>query len=854
MNSFDDSDLVVRLGCYKVGSDQQVLRERSLVSGKNLFRFRWMIAHANADQDQPAIADLYVPGKDDEFVVSFDPPLAGPVLIIPQKDHTIQTSEKIARITVVKNVAGASYALTLGTLPEGVRPKGWPTAPVEIHADASGDLKSTADGLVAALNTPDMRTGAPRPWTAFKVSDVGIEFRLRDPTQFPDAHLSQLLGEMSVDNASDPADIIAVIPNDKVFDPSQRLAPAQDRSLGEFLDGCKDVDGSAVIDRAAVKLRKLLSSIPNLDGNALHRFCEAFVRGLYVKFTREISLEDLLRDSRSGKAAAFASWFDTHIENCAADLQIRNWDDATRRDFKTALTQASRIVIREIDEAIQGKNAVALAMAMGSVTPYQTRSGVASHAALPELCGMEFEFDATPFVDGARYKRTTVTIRWNRPGHAPLQFGLYPPNGNQDCFNGAAGPATDLPKPELLEDGFFIAQPDKADKRPVFKSTSGDGLISVRITNTSPRSYWPAFFVYLSDDSAPPSLTTALASEWFSRLSAVDPARQPVEIPLPPPATSPRKMLPVHWQTMLSSDRWTPAGPGNRTAVKPKYVWLFARSVAGGWLPPIAVNRSTDSPFGLKLPPSLSGLAPNQIPRLSTGTPEAPRLKRPEIIVRTGQDGKLYLDVVVNAVASTDTDPGYYEKYGIDRLHMLVFRRPGDLPKDGISTRHSALRSRSSDVQDDFAYYQSTGWYKALLVSGWFPLPDIYVYPNPAPSASELTLSYPTVAVPGWKYLAVIVAKRSQDLCYQVPRTAQESGTVDDNSYFPAVGYVPDGVLLKADTPQAWRYLASGYDPGSVVPPQFDKAIRFEYSQPAVTVECYLPSQETDDVVNLISI
>jgi hypothetical protein len=835
---------VVRLGCYQVGQSEQVLRAgaKSLFAGDNLFRLRWAIVRDGADCCHPALDDFQSPTPDDEFTISFTPPRIGPYVVGPKNKTYLDTSEKIPRVKL-NFAAGAQYGLTISAPPSGVCPQYWPSAAVTISVAALADLETTRQSLISALNAWPPAVGEKKYWKAVQQGASGIEFRLADAIPVGSVAISDALEEMPIANASNPASVIEIFVTDPEH-PERRIA-TQKGSVEAFLKGCGQVEQSAVVSRAVEALSRVLragltrtrTEHPLL--NDLERFSGELAAALYERFMRETSLDDLLRDSRKQKAGEFSTWFD---ETTARYLNRSAWTPEDQGVFLRALVEAVREAIRLIDEAKQGKSVVALSLAMGtSVANYRAIDAPADYTSLAELCGLELEVDASPFAQaplpGKRYERVTAQIEWKRGGVDQGTWGMYP-QSDRDCFNDASGPLTALPTVKFVEDGLFVLQPD--DTEPVFKASVGDGLLSISIDNASPQSFWTAFFISLTDTSTPPDVGSIISSN-TPVLSTFDPTQQVVASPMP---VGTRTFGPIHWQQFVPE--FDPLRPGKK---RTKFIWFCARSAAGGWLPPIPVLRDASSPFGLKLPPSLS-LGPNEVAALSAGTPAPPSFGANRDFFWEQEATEIYtLSVIVDFSGSKEV-PNYYDLYGINEFQMLVFRRPGDLPKD-LDQNLTFVRG-SSRIDTDFAYYQATGWFNTLLDGGWYPLPDVSSYLDP--TGDLVTLKYQTTGgapipvAPGWKYIVVVVAKRPQGLCYQVPRSAAETGLTDPNtpdpSYFAAQKYEPDGILLARKALPAWRYLAANpasYGAGSI--PRFNKAIRFEYSAPAITNEGYIPSE-----------
>jgi len=832
---------VVRLGCYQVGGNEQVLHAgaKALSAAANLFRLRWAVVRDGAAYYQPMLDDFQLPSADDQFTISFNPPLIGPFTVAPQKTIYLDTSEKIPRVELVKYEAGATYGVKISAPPSGLCPPSWPPD-VTIQVPALVNLGTTLQSLIDALNTWQPSGGAVKYWTVMPQGASGFEFRLNANGLASSIPLSNALEEMSITNASNPPDVISLVP---LNDPQARIRHDK-KTVQSFLEGCQQVDTGAVVARATGRLLQIMKALldkleprhPLLD--QLERFSREFAAALYARMARETSLEDLLRDSRRAKAEEFSRWFE---EESARHAQKDNWPIADQEAFARALAQAARVVIREIDEAQQGKSIVACALAMGTTsTNYSQKDSVQqNYTALAELCGIEWEVDATTLTNnpapGKKYATVTAQIEWFRAGVSQGKWGMYP-DPNRDCFNDASGPQTEPPCAKLVEDGVFVSQPDSAARQPVFKATAGDGHLTVAIDNASPQSFWPAFFVWLTNTSAPPDVG-AIIAKYQPALSTVDTSQKILQSPMPGGV---RSFGPIHWHQSFSPVE-TPT----------QFVWLCARSAAGGWLPPIPVNRDNKSAFGLKLPPSLS-LAPNEVAMLSAAIPSPPSLGSNRDFHWQLARGKYTLTVDIDF--RDMPPPDYYSRYGINEFQMLVFRRPGDLPK-GLD-KNSAFADRSAVPSDDLAYYRATAWFNTLLDAGWYPLPDISSYLNPA--GTFLTLTYqsadgqPIGLTSGWKYIVVVVAKRPQNICYQVPRTAEETGQPDpskpDPSYFASLTYKPDGTMLDPDMLPAWRYLASNSASGragSLAAPI--KALRFEYSQPAITNEGYIPSQPLDE-------
>ncbi|NIY96357.1 MAG: hypothetical protein HWE39_21695 [Oceanospirillaceae bacterium] len=341
--------------------------------------------------------------------------------------------------------------------------------------------------------------------------------------------------------------------------------------------------------------------------------------------------------------------------------------------------------------------------------------------------------------------------------------------------------------------------------------------------------------------------------------------------------------------TLVNDRRIPPYG-------KTYYYWLFARSLGGDWRGPFPVTRDSlpdevkQRPRGLLLPP-LHAQNPAAMPILSARVIPEPPMK-PRTIKRFDDQQRVaavagdaadslsinadptsptgyFANVVIDnkpvpaSDRTTDGMPRYARYYLVNGFNLILFRRvprvqiePTD---DRIDVLQDKFLQRLTALADDLGYYQGSRWYKSIIESDWDFAGISHIPLSESQQLAEtITLRYgnighegtdqPTIGLGavdgGWEYLAVVVGKRAADHCYQIPRTRNETG-FDPNSIpeFPVVSVKLDEIgraVPEFGTQSPRPYVLRQ---GPLVLPKDHRAVRFEHSNPSITLPGYAPAR-----------
>lgn len=329
---------------------------------------------------------------------------------------------------------------------------------------------------------------------------------------------------------------------------------------------------------------------------------------------------------------------------------------------------------------------------------------------------------------------------------------------------------------------------------------------------------------------------------------------------------------------------------------KTYYYWLFARSLGGDWRGPFRVTRESQPdevkqrPRGLLLPP-LHAQNPAAMPILSARVIPEPPMK-PRTIKRfdeeatitaaegdaadslsidadstspTGYFAKIVIDnkPVPASDRTTDGMPRYARYYLVNGFNLVLFRRvprvqiePSD---DRIDVGQDAMPERLTELADDLSYYQGSRWYTSIIESEWDFAGISHIPLSESQQLAEtITLRYGDIGYDGtdqrtiglgavdggWEYLAVVVSKRASENCYQVPRTRNETG-FNPNSIpeFPVVSVKLDEngrAVPEFGTHPPRPYVLRQ---GPLVLPKDYRSVRFEHSNPSITLPGYAPAR-----------
>lgn len=321
------------------------------------------------------------------------------------------------------------------------------------------------------------------------------------------------------------------------------------------------------------------------------------------------------------------------------------------------------------------------------------------------------------------------------------------------------------------------------------------------------------------------------------------------------------------------------------------YYWLFVRSLGGDWRGPFPVTRDSlpdqakRKPRGLLLP-QVHAQNPAAMPVLSARVMPEPPMK-PRTINRfdnasnaadvegdatdslsivadpnspTGYVAKIVIDNKQVPASNNTTDgmPRYAQYYLVNSFNFVLFRRVPRVqiePSDETqNVRQAFLDQNLNALAEDLDYYQGSRWYQSIIDSDWEFAGISHVPISTNDHLEEtITLQYGHKSQPvigleavdgGWEYLAVIVSKRSADHCYQVPRTRKETGFDPDSiPEFPVASVTPDEIgrpVPELGTQPPRPYVLRQ---GPNIQPKEHRAVRFEHSNPSITLPGYAPAR-----------
>lgn len=517
---------------------------------------------------------------------------------------------------------------------------------------------------------------------------------------------------------------------------------------------------------------------------------------------------------------------------------------AVRHDMADAANQHSYLVMSAASgvdlQASQGAGAPG-----GSGTPSMTPS-MGTSFGLETVIALDPVLITTPGTTAFKKITVRLALTNTQPGQQDRNLSA----DFKDCLASARRLASLLPPQSyIIEDGWF-SEPDANAPSDVhsaiFHPTCGDGAVQICVlppTDAFPHARpmtddgFTAYTLFQVGVAVDPAFNPNVGGAGIFYDLGQHAPWTPSASGAPLPSSTLRTLLPREAQVQLRADPLTNAltvqDPRNYvldpTLVRPAlgtpyYFWSRAKQSNGLWTRWLPVKRlgADGAHYGLDAP---TGAAETTFTVLAASP--LPPIGPANAVFTAPWDvtTQSYLaSVKVPSVKIKDTTATFNTFYGVSSYRVLLLAKILELNWAAEPTL--ALRGQARVVDADLWYLQQSLWYADLSANGWLL---VGLGPDTTPAAGVAATVVDLGSLPpGYRYQAVVFAKRDPKLCYRVPDTPNTPGQSGRNAF-------PSG-------PPAMTTNSSGWKPPAARPRQLASAetdrivpLRFDISEPTFT-------------------